>query len=217
MKLRTLVGSCAFLGLGSFLAFPTSGQAGSVGSSVAIDVTVTPDGSLFDWDYRVAVTNANQGAPSVGAIEIPEVASGALSALSLPTGWGASEIIGSPIFGAPGLKAGGTPGAYFFLSATSPDNYVGFDSSTDFVDFNLISSVGTAVQADVSTAFPTYFSDYTEYDDITTVDPPTPNVTSSVPEPSTWALMGLGALGLVALRRRKGALAPARLKLAFRR
>ena len=75
------------------------------------------------------------------------------------------------------------------------------------LSFNLFSPFGGSTPADISTAYVSYSGDTPQYQTPVTVDPPTP---SPVPEPATWALMGLGALGLIALRRRKRALVPAR-------
>ena len=84
MRLMSSIGSSAFLALMFLIGAPTSGHAGippALPPDVSIQVTVTPDGSGYDWDYRIAVTNADMGGVPIGAVEIPEVVSGALSEL----------------------------------------------------------------------------------------------------------------------------------------
>ena len=120
--------------------------------------------------------------------------------VTLPLTWSGTEI-SSPAFGDPILKNGDTPGAWILLTSSDPTHYIGAPGVAS-LEFDLFSTLGGSTPADISTA---YLSDSAEYSSVVTVDPLTPNV----PEPSTWALMGLGALGLVALRRRKRALVPA--------
>jgi hypothetical protein len=141
----------------------------------------------------------------IDEIEVPEVAPGILSALSLPAGWSATELT-APIFGDPGLKDGGATAAWLYLSSPANADAIGYDGSTGYVDFNLVSNYGGTKQADISTAWSPYGKTIGPFDEVTTVDPLTPNV----PEPGTWVLMGLGALGLVALRRRKSVVVPVR-------
>jgi PEP-CTERM motif len=112
----------------------------------------------------------------------------------LPSGWSGTEI-SSPAFADPILKSGATPGAWILLTSNNFDNYV-FPGAT--VDFNLFSTLGGQAPAQVSAA---YLQGGTYPGGLNfTTDPSTP---TSAPEPATWVLMGLGALGLVALRRKR--------------
>ena len=105
MKVSALVGSFALLGLAFLL--PARAYAGiEAPPEVTVGVSMTPEGSGFDWDYRVTLVNADV-APSIGAIEIPEVQAGFLTAPNLlPSGWTAEEL-SSPVFGDPKLKPDG--------------------------------------------------------------------------------------------------------------
>lgn len=208
MKLWTSIASCAFLVSAGLLGAPTSGHAGSITPTVTIGVQVTKSGAGFDWDYTVQITNPGAGTP-INIIEIPEVKSGYLDStvFTLPNGWTATEET-SPPFADPLIKPSTTPAAWLVLSTDINTDAINWDQQNNPLDFNLYSTVGGSVQASVSTAY-SYLQEGTPvYVYSVTIDPITP---TSAPEPSTWALMGLGALGLIALRRRKGALAPARL------
>jgi PEP-CTERM motif len=195
------------LALGVLVGFHSSGRAGIPipAAQVSVDVTVTPSGAGYDWDYRVTVTNADQFAVA-GAIEIPEVALGylGLSTFTLPVGWTGAELT-SPEFLDPLIKPNGAPGGWIVLQTLDSADFIGTGNNP--VDFNLYSTFGGGVQAEIAAAIPFVSGDQTIYVAATLVDPLTP---SPVPEPSTWALMGVGALGLIALRRRKRALVPAR-------
>lgn len=200
MKLSTATSSCASFAFAILLS--AAAFAGvSVAPNVSVGVVVTPDGSGFDWDYTVTLNNAAAGAVHIGAIEIPEVKAGYLTSPGgLPSGWSAQELT-SPAFGDPLLKPDGTPGAWLLLSTTDFASYIGTPGNNPLT-FDLFSDFGFQTPADVSTATPSGGVYYV----VTTIDPSTPG---SAPEPATWVLMGLGALGLVALRRRKNRLAPA--------
>ena len=119
---------------------------------------------------------------------------------TLPTGWLGTEIT-SPAFGDPLIKPNGVPAGWILLQTLDFADSVSSGNSP--VDFNLYSTFGGGPPAQVIGALPIVEQDQTFYEDLVTVDPRTP---SPVPELSTWALMVLGALGPVALRRRKGAL-----------
>jgi hypothetical protein len=190
------IGASVALALTFVLSATTGSYAGGITPDVSVDVTVSPIMSGgYDWDYKVTITNPDAGVP-IGAIEIPEVKSGYLQpTLPLPTGWKGKEI-DSPAFANPHLKTLGAPGAWILLSADAFEDYINASGRNNPLDFNLFSWIGGSTPAQVSTAF--LFQG--EYEFQVTVDPITPN---SVPEPATWALMGLGALGLIALRRRK--------------
>ena len=215
MRLAKPIGSSAFFALAVLFGAPAPGYAGAPGvpPDVTIDVTVTPSGSGFDWDYTVQITNLAGNAIPIGAIEIPEVSAGALEAtLPLPTGWSGTEIT-APAFSDPQLKVLGAPAAWIYLTSCTADacnsqDFIGAgEVANNPLSFNLFSPFGGSTPADISTAYVSYNGDAPQYATPVTVDPPTP---SPVPEPATWALMGLGALGLIALRRRKRALVPAR-------
>ncbi len=202
MKFATSAGSSGLVALALFFGTPTPGQAGynpPVGSITTSVTPITTGG--YDWDYTITLSSNRADAP-IGAIEIPEISAGDLtSTLTLPASWSGTEI-SSPAFADPILKSGATPGAWILLTSDNSDGWV-YPSGT--VSFNLFSTLGGQAGADVSAAF---YSGGGYPDNLNfTTDPSTP---TSAPEPATWVLMGLGALGLVALRRRKGALAPAR-------
>jgi len=119
MTSAKFIGSAAFLALAVLFGTPTPGYAGAPGvpPDVTIDVTVTPSGSGFDWDYTVNISNLLEGGIPIGAIEIPEVSAGALEAtLPLPTGWSGTEIT-APAFSDPQLKVLGAPAAWIYLTA----------------------------------------------------------------------------------------------------
>src|SRR5271166_4793196 len=84
----TLKKCASYAALLALLAVPTVGHAGSGPPVATIDVTITPTGSGYIWDYRVTLTMYDP----IGAVEIPEVQAGDLSApLGLPPGWIATE------------------------------------------------------------------------------------------------------------------------------
>lgn len=205
MKLCTSIASCVLLASGFLLSIPACGHAGGIGAQLSIDVTVTPSGAGYDWDYRVTLLNPPADGAAIGAIEIPEVQLGYLdwTIFTLPTGWLGTEIT-SPAFGDPLIKPNGVPAGWILLQTLDYADSV--TSGNSPLDFNLYSTFGGGPPAQVIAALPVV-EDQISYEDLVTVDPRTP---SPVPEPSTWALMGLGALGLIALRRRKALFAPAR-------
>jgi PEP-CTERM motif len=188
MKFATSAGLSALIALALCFGAPTSSQAGFNTPVGSIETVVTPTAGGYKWDYRVTLTS---GAP-IGAIEIPEVSAGDLQVtLALPGGWSGTQI-SSPAFADPILKSGDTPGAWILLTTNSNDNAI---LQGDTLNFNLFSTLGGQALAQVSAS---YFDISTHLN--FTVDPATP---TSTPEPGTWVLMGLGALGLIALRRRK--------------
>jgi hypothetical protein len=64
MRLTGSIWSSACLALMLPIGAPTYAYAGfSASPVVSIEVVVTPDGSKYDWDYRVALTNAIDAAP----------------------------------------------------------------------------------------------------------------------------------------------------------
>src|SRR5271168_5369770 len=108
MKLPTAIASWAFLAAAFLLSIPASSYAGGIGARLSIDVTVTPSGAGYDWDYRVTLLNPPADGAAIGAIEIPEVQLGYLdwTIFTLPTGWLGTEIT-SPAFGDPLIKPNG--------------------------------------------------------------------------------------------------------------
>lgn len=200
MKLSSLVASLAVLASAFSFSASTPGHAGGVAFTVSVSVQVTPSGSGFDWDYTVGITSNEVGIP-ITIFEIPEVHSGALDStmFTLPSGWTATEET-SPPFDDPLIKPSTTPAAWLVVSTDNFDDGIDANSENNPLSFNFYSTFGGQVPAQFSAAYRFFFNDTPVYDSTVTLDPLTPNV----PEPSTWVLMGLGALGLVALRRRKG-------------
>jgi MYXO-CTERM domain-containing protein len=200
MKFVASAGLSGLIALALYFGAPTSSQAGSNPPVGSIETIVTPTTGGFDWDYRLTLSSGAY----IGAIEIPEISAGDLVAsLTLPSSWSATEIT-SPAFDDPILKNGATPGAWILLTSNDASDFV-MPGTT--VDFTLFSTLGGQAPAQVSASY-LDLSDGRYPSALSfTADPSTP---TSAPELSTWALMGLGALGLIALRRRKALVAPAR-------
>jgi hypothetical protein len=206
MKLSSLAASLAVLASALF-SVSTPGYAdGYVTPDVSVSVTVTPSGSGFDWDYTVQITNPS--AAPINIFEIPETQSGAFASVNytVPVGWTATEETSAP-FADPLIKPSTAPAAWLVVSTLNLADAINYSPENIPLSFDFYSTLGGSVPAQFSTAYREFAGDTPDYFFTVTLDPPTP---SSVPEPATWIMMGLGALGLVALRRRKGALSPAR-------